>query len=160
MPALRRNDSLFTNGWTGVKPCHVTTDTGASVNITRPDIATGLPKRKPSWPWILSQCEDRPSVSWRRPAVYCAEEHTMDLDVQWKDHRRIYPRAGHPVSLHGGSKFETSCAMTGQRRSVIMASLDMTMTGNDVIPVRCGRDLTVWPKGPMEVVNSWVGPSL
>jgi hypothetical protein len=50
IPALRRDDSLFTNGWIGDKPCHMTTDTGVSVKITRPDIAIGLPKRKPSKP--------------------------------------------------------------------------------------------------------------
>jgi hypothetical protein len=33
------------------------------------------------------------------------------------------------------------------------------MTSNAVIPVWCGRFLIVWLKGPLEVVNSWVGPS-
>jgi hypothetical protein len=84
----------------------------------------------------------------------------MYLAAKYKDHRWIYPGTGHPASLCGGSRFETSCAMTEERRSVIMVSLDMIMTSNDVIPVWCGRDVTVWLNGPLEVLNSWVGSHL
>lgn len=39
------HDSQNANGQTGDKSCLVTTDTGSSVTMARPDITAGLPKR-------------------------------------------------------------------------------------------------------------------
>jgi hypothetical protein len=45
-------DSLIDDGWIQERPCRLTSDTGASVTITGPDVA-GLSERKMSLPYIL-----------------------------------------------------------------------------------------------------------
>jgi hypothetical protein len=45
--AERDHNSLIVHSWIGDKPCLVTTDTGASMTITKPDITSGLPERDP-----------------------------------------------------------------------------------------------------------------
>jgi hypothetical protein len=40
-------NSLITLGWIGDRSCLVTNETGVSVTIARPDVATGEPERKP-----------------------------------------------------------------------------------------------------------------
>jgi hypothetical protein len=47
------DDSLNVEGQIGGKSCLMTTDTGASVVIARPDITVGVPKRELTWPYFL-----------------------------------------------------------------------------------------------------------
>lgn len=46
-------DSITAEGLRGEKACLVTTDTGASVMIARPDDTAGLPETDPNTPYIL-----------------------------------------------------------------------------------------------------------
>jgi hypothetical protein len=60
---------------------------------------------------------------------------TTYLRVRCEDHRWIYLEAGQPLSLWCGSRFEASCAMTGQ------------MATGDIIPTWCGRVVAGLPHG-------------
>jgi hypothetical protein len=49
----RCDNSLCAQGWIGDKTCFATINTGASVNIARPDVATWCLKRNPSLRYML-----------------------------------------------------------------------------------------------------------
>jgi hypothetical protein len=72
---MRIDNSLLPQGWTGDKPCLITTDTGASMTIARPDVAKEWPKRTPSscymwWPanmWYQHNAREWWWLNWRAP---------------------------------------------------------------------------------------------
>jgi hypothetical protein len=51
--STRRDNWLNDEGWIVDKSCLVTTDTGASMTIARPDITAAQPERKPIRPYVL-----------------------------------------------------------------------------------------------------------
>jgi hypothetical protein len=59
--------SLDTQGSVGDKPCIVTVDTKAYVNVARPNITTGWPEREPNQRYALLRYLQKPSTSWRQP---------------------------------------------------------------------------------------------
>jgi hypothetical protein len=59
MPGRQGNDSLSANTQRGDKPWLVTTNTGASVVIARPDITVGLPKREMTQPYVLQMASGK-----------------------------------------------------------------------------------------------------
>jgi hypothetical protein len=115
------NNSLNAAGWTGDKPCLMTINTRASVTITRPDITAGLPKRKPSRPYVMQMVSKRTMVELTRG------QSTLQIWVFVTRITQIHPGAGHPMSLQHNSQWEAQCAATEPRRDAMVSWSQTTM---------------------------------